>query len=279
MLDDLIRRKDVPPMGVLRSGWAGKPLPGPVLVSILFLIAGVRSVLPGEPPLIRSGLVIETNIDARGELTAVFGEKSWLDRSFAPASTFKVVLALAGLASGGIDLKEVLVCRDAHLGSQPLSLALPEALRLSSNDFFLQIGPRIGASAIEATLSTVGLVSRTDLPKWRRGGWTKVHRGGGLQVTPRAQHQFMTHLAAERLRFPPGVLAALRQAMRWPSSHPDVEVFGKTGAAGGAVWFIGYGKRAGQWKAVTVFLAGGVARRPEAIALFYRRFGLAPPES
>jgi beta-lactamase class D len=255
----------------VRVGWLATFL-------CLLLALAPTSVLSRESPVITSGLLIETTMLAGEVSMSLIGQRTWLDRLCAPASTFKVVLALAGLASGGLDLQEVRICRDPHLGPEPRSLALAEALRLSSNDYFLQTGPRIGDAAITATLAMIGLVAPAEVPGWRRGGWNKVHRGGGLRVTPRAQQRFMADLAFDRLPFRPEVLAALRTAMRWPSPHPEVELFGKTGAAGGAVWFIGYGKRAGQWKAVTVFLEGGVARRTEAIALFYRQFGLDPPD-
>ncbi|RCK80976.1 MAG: hypothetical protein OZSIB_2353 [Candidatus Ozemobacter sibiricus] len=241
-------------------------------------------------------IILESDQETPPRLVA--GNPDLLDIPACPASTFKIILAWAALERGIIATDTRLPCRDPHLGSATRRLDLGQALLYSSNAYFQTLAPRIGRPALDTFLRESGYLPPDALRGWLGKDWSPVVKGGRLRISPRQQHVFLTRLLNDEIAVGQRSRPALLEALRWPvpRSSPQEggppagamaspadsppareeawEVFGKTGAAGGAVWFIGFSRRAGRWKAVTVFCRGPVARRPAVIAAFYERFGL-----
>ncbi len=122
------------------------------------------------------------NAFARGDLDAIHTaltdpSSPLLNRAIAgqyPAgSTFKVIDALAALASGRFTPETRFTCNGAlTLGTTVFhcwhsghgSLPLVDALRHSCNVYFYQLGVRLGPEAIAATARALGLGARTGIP-------------------------------------------------------------------------------------------------------------------
>ena len=118
-----------------------------------------------------------------------------IQNSHSPGSTFKIIMASAGLHSGALDDNPAVLCtgssmyygRVFHCASQAGhgSLRLETAIAASCNIFFYELGNRLGITKIAEHASALGLGSRTgiDLPDERNGvmpsqEWSKRVRNG-----------------------------------------------------------------------------------------------------
>jgi penicillin-binding protein 2 len=137
-------------------------------------------------------------------------------QGFPPASTFKLVTTIAGLESGLMGEFDTLpmvqsfcsagLCYGDHAGSQG-AIGFQEALAISSNSFFYQVGLKVGPDELFKAARRMGYGSPTGLelkseetsgllgdPAWKRAvlnePWTPVDTitsaigQGALQVTP-----------------------------------------------------------------------------------------------
>ncbi|MFM8525110.1 MAG: penicillin-binding protein 2 [Cyanobacteriota bacterium] len=137
-------------------------------------------------------------------------------QGFPPASTFKLVTTIAGLESGRMGEYDTLptvhsfcyagLCYGDHAGSQG-AIGFPQALAVSSNSFFYQVGLKVGPEELFKAARRMGYGSLTGLelkdeetsgllgdPAWKRAvlnePWTPVDTitsaigQGALQVTP-----------------------------------------------------------------------------------------------
>lgn len=116
--------------------------------------------------------------------------------TYAPGSTFKIVTALAALKTGAIRPLDVWPCPPSidyggtifkdHTGLQPNGLGsgnLFDALRVSCNVYFYQVGNKAGIKAIDDIGDLFGLGKPTGIPIPAEGGgilpgpeWFKIHR-------------------------------------------------------------------------------------------------------
>jgi penicillin-binding protein 2 len=137
-------------------------------------------------------------------------------QGFPPASTFKLVTTIAGLESGLMGEFDTLpmvqsfcyggLCYGDHAGSQG-AIGFQEALAISSNSFFYQVGLKVGPDELFKAARRMGYGSPTGLelkseetsgllgdPAWKRAvlnePWASVDTitsaigQGALQVTP-----------------------------------------------------------------------------------------------
>ena len=148
---------------------------------------------------------------------------------YSPGSTFKLVLATGGLESGSITEQTQFVCggkieiygHEFSCMGVHGALALPEAIRLSCNIFFYNVGRRLGIESIADYARRMGLGRKTgiDIPGEAAGlvptaEWKKITQKaawfpgetisvaigqGPLQVTP-LQMAALTALVAGRGR-------------------------------------------------------------------------------
>ncbi|MFZ2961118.1 MAG: hypothetical protein WA705_29925 [Candidatus Ozemobacteraceae bacterium] len=148
------------------------------------------------------------------------------------------------------------------------------ALLLSDNIFFENIAERLGKVRLDFWLSKSGLCDAQNMGSWLGTRLKDAVHGGSLKASPRRIHAFFVNLLTGRLPSCPVIRNSLEAALAWPSPDPQVRLFGKTGTWGGAVWFVGFGEKAGKRTFVTVCCRGTLAGRPAVISRFYRQFDL-----
>ncbi len=241
-------------------------------VLILFFLTGH----PGWA--VERGVVMITAFP--GGQTVVEGDDSLSGAQVSPASTFKVVLAWAGLAEEAIDLETRWEVRDKHVPGAPRAISLEDAMYHSSNDFFIKLARQLSRETVEKYMVQSGLFDDVLPDDWLGTDWWPVVKAGKLTVSPEKNHQWMCRVAQGREIEPKSLHQDLVKSMSWPSSDPAMRLHGKTGVYAGAVWFNGFGvDKAGSVKVVTVMLRGSLERRNEAIDEFYRQFDMSWDES
>jgi beta-lactamase class D len=215
-------------------------------------------------------LVLETE----KEQTLRRGDLSLEHAQVSPASTFKVVLAWAGIESGTWQASSLRKVGDTHVPGSPRELSLAQAMFYSSNDYFYSLGQQLGHERLSDFVERSGLFSHGGQKKWVEVEPKLLVRGGSMKTTPRLNHAFMNQVALGKLTEQARVQSELEKALSWPSPDPSIQLFGKTGTVNGAVWFNGFGRMGQRTKVVTVFIPGSLSDRPRAIQLFYESFGL-----
>ena len=112
-----------------------------------------------------------------GVYRRIDAEGGWLNRAiqglYPPGSTFKPITAIAALRRGVLEPDEILFCGPSYrVGNRNFpehtppgfgEIALPEALAVSSNVFFYQIGLRAGIASIAETARLFGLDEKTGI--------------------------------------------------------------------------------------------------------------------
>lgn len=230
-------------------------------------------------------LVSQIPGDAAPKIT---GDVAQVDARFTTASTFKIIIALAGLESGRLTPETTRLCNDTYLPQRPASLDLHAALFRSSNEYFALTARMLRHEPLEemARRCEFGQVAQRpeNLADWSHGG--------EVQISPREQHSFMRRLAAGKLPVKPEVLDAIVPTLEWPESGKEFaslqepekkdapRYYGKTGSARGVLWFSGFVDKpdprnadARLIRVITVLLTRSGATRDQAIQAFYDRAG------
>jgi penicillin-binding protein 2 len=157
---------------------------------------------------------------------------------YSPGSTFKVVMAVAGLEEGVVEPEDQVVCRGGGVfygrffacHSTHGSVDLPRALAQSCNTYFYRLGQELGIDAIHkwATALGLGRLTGIDLPHEVRGlipsrEWKRATHGerwyagetisvaigqGQVSVTPLSMAVMMSAVANGGRVFAPRVLRA-----------------------------------------------------------------------
>ena len=201
---------------------------------------------------------------------------------YSPGSTFKVVMAVAGLEEGVVAPEDQVVCRGGGVfygrffacHSTHGSVDLPRALAQSCNTYFYKLGQELGIDRIHKWATALGLGRSTgiDLPHEVRGlipsrAWKRATHGerwyagetisvaigqGQVAVTPLSMAVMMSSVANGGRVFAPRVLrGTFDGASAWTSDFPapsDVQLKPETVAA----------VHQGLWTAVN---GSGTARR------------------
>lgn len=242
-----------------------------MLVWYVGAFCSVGAELPASSISKSKWVVLQTGTDGK---TWVEGDAALADQPYTPASTFKVLIAWAGLEEGKANPSTLHRVADKHVPGAPRELSMTEAMFYSSNDYFIWLAGQVGRDRLDAYLLRSGWV-RGAFPKdWLGKEWDRVERGGNLTITPRQNHDFMRGVASGHFASSSRVQADLLAAMRWPSDREDLRLYGKSGTAGGAVWFNGFADTAKGRQVVTVFMPGGLELRVQVIGKFYECFGL-----
>ncbi|MEO0454674.1 MAG: penicillin-binding transpeptidase domain-containing protein [Verrucomicrobiota bacterium] len=227
---------------------------------------------------IKDGVMLITS-DETAE-TEIRGVEALAYEAVPPASTFKVLLAWAGLNSGVWKSSDLIPASDRRIPGSPKRYSLKQALYYSSNEFFIPWSKKIGKERLTQYLNLSGIWEKEIEPSWLAGGWSTVKSGGSLKVTPEQNHAWMMMVAkGDGLGMYRDQFKDFHDALEWPCSDSELRLFGKTGVWGGAVWFNGFGRSSeDKTTIVTVFLKGSLERRNEAISLFYDHFDQSPPD-
>jgi beta-lactamase class D len=240
-----------------------------IAISLIFFLASLVSAA--------DFIVLET--EQGGKTEVVGGEASVAGKAVTPASTFKIVIAWAGMEEGMIDPSTRRRCSDAYIPGTPRELTLAEAMFYSSNQYFAWVAKKMGEKRLRQYAGKSGFFPKPIPDNWLDEGIATAAHGGNLTVDARQQHGFIQRVMNGRLASSPEIQKKLLECMVWPSSDPKIALYGKTGSWTGVAWFNGFGCQDGKWKAVTVLLVGKDAQREEAIRRFYDRWSLKPVDN
>lgn len=222
-------------------------------------------------------VILETT---KGESTKILsGESAAIEKLYTPASTFKIILAWAGLEKGIVSPETKHQCSDSYVPGTPREISFKEAMFYSSNDYFVWLVEQLGSERLNHFVKKSSFFSDGLPENWPGKNPRAVVRGGELKVSPHQQHQFIQRVMRGELASSPKIQDQLLTCLEWPTSDSKVHLYGKTGSYGGVTWFNGFGRNEKGLKAVTILLTGKEANRDRAIALFYKQWGLTLPKA
>ena len=174
----------------------------------------------------------------------VSGDASLIGETFSPASTFKIILTWTALDEKVATLQTAYPCADEYVpASVPQPLKMRDAMRYSSNDYFVQLAKALPAGSIERRLK---LISWPPLGKMSDA--RAIVRGGDMKITIRQLHALTRQIAFGEL---PST-SKLKEAMNWESADPDAKIYAKTGTYDGAAWMTGFSEKGGHRRIVTI---------------------------
>jgi len=208
---------------------------------------------------------------ANGKIT-VSGNAALADQKFTPASTFKSMIAWAALEEGLVTPDTKHQVADKYVPNSPRELDLHQALYYSSNNYFDWLGKKLGREKLEKYIAISGYAGGKP-PKGWLDNMDLVERGGVLTISPRENYEFMSKLASGKLASSPKIQAALLQVLSWPSTDAKRRIYGKTGTAGGVLWFNGFVVQGANREVVTILVPGDISLRQAVNAKFYELCG------
>ncbi len=215
-----------------------------------------------------------------GPVKLVDGTEAVRHRRYAPASLFKIIVAWAAFERGVADPRTPFLCGDAP-GGVRAELTLAQAMFFSSNDYFRALAEAVGKPDLDTYAIRAGWLTPAAAESWLPQGVSGIERGGTMRVTPQEVHAFTVDWMNGKVGSNARVRHDLAQALRRPLEGGGPEVYGKTGAWGGAAWMTGFGPSGAKGrKAVTVLVSYRVPNwrpaRDLAVQTFYSRLGLEP---
>ena len=228
----------------------------------LFLALLWAGTCLGQFPL--DAVILETS--EAGETLLLVGKETDLDVLREPASTFKTVIAWAALDRGLV--KDV----EAPLpGAEGENLRV--ALQKSLNPPFDLLAVELGGEVLGEYAKRSGLIQGAVPSRWMEGKEKEARHGADLMTTIRREHQVAVAWMMGKPPWDGQAGKKLQEALVWKEAEKLIRA--KTGTYGGSVWVTGYGPG----KAVTVWLPGGIPRRPEALKIFFGRWDIPVPAS
>lgn len=228
------------------------------LVLAGLIAAPVRAEFPAD------AVILETS--EAGETLLLAGKETDLDVLREPASTFKTVIAWAALDRGLV--KDV---ESPLRGAEGDNLRL--ALQKSLNAPFDLLAVELGGEVLGDYAKRSGLIQGAIPARWMEGREKEARHGADLMTTIRREHQVAVAWKKAEAPWNGESGRKLQEALLWKAAEKPIRA--KTGTYGGSVWVTGYGPD----KAVTVWLPGGVPRRPEALKIFFGRWDIPVPAS
>lgn len=230
--------------------------PAAYLVAAGFMAVSARAEFPAD------GVILETS--ETGETLLLAGQEAELDVLREPASTFKAVIAWAALDRGLVkDVESPLP------GAEGDNLRL--ALQKSLNPPFDLLAVELGGDVLGEYAKRSGLIQGTIPARWMVGKEKEARHGADLMTTIRREHQVAVAWMKGEAPWNSEAGRRLQDALLWKAAEKPIRA--KTGTYGGSVWVTGYGPG----KAVTVWLPGGIPRRPEALKIFFGRWEIPVP--
>ncbi|NBQ65010.1 MAG: hypothetical protein EBS49_04865 [Verrucomicrobia bacterium] len=209
-------------------------------------------------------VILETS--EAGETLLLSGRETDLDVPREPASTFKSVIAWAALDRGLVkDVEAPLPGADGE--------NLRMALQKSLNSPFDLLAVELGGDLLGEYAGRSGLIPDKIPSRWMEGREKEARHGVDLMTTIRREHQMAVGWMLGKPPWNGEAGRKLQDALLWKEAEKPIRA--KTGTYGGSVWVTGYGPG----KAVTVWLPGGIPRRPEALKIFFGLWGIPVPPS
>lgn len=230
--------------------------------AFMFLAMAGLTAFPAWAEFPADAVILETSEE--GETLLLSGKEVELDVLREPASTFKTVIAWAALDRGLVkDVESPLP------GAEGDNLRL--ALQKSLNPPFDLLAVELGGELLGEYAKRSGLIQGTIPARWMEGKEKEARHGADLMTTIRREHQVAVAWMKGEGPWNSEAGQKLQEALLWKAAEKPIRA--KTGTYGGSVWVTGYGPG----KAVTVWLPGGIPRRPEALKIFFGRWDIPVP--
>jgi len=227
-----------------------------IWAAIGWAVVSARAEFPAD------AVILETS--EAGETLLLSGLERDLDVPREPASTFKTVIAWAALDRGLVkDVESPLP------GAEGDNLRL--ALQKSLNPPFDLLAVELGGEVLGEYAKRSGLIQGPVPDRWMVGKEKEARHGADLMTTIRREHQVAVAWMKGEAPWNSEAGRRLQDALLWKAAEKPIRA--KTGTYGGSVWVTGYGPG----KAVTVWLPGGMPRRPEALKIFFGRWDIPVP--
>jgi beta-lactamase class D len=199
----------------------------------------------------------------------ILGDQNEAAEHYSPASTFKIVITLAGLLNGSLSEDTTVVCRDDFLPENVMKLNLQQALYHSSNEYFISALQKISSKELLEISEKchfgkvqAGKISE-DKAEWRHGG--------PIKISPLEAHLFMRELSQCKLPLDVEVQKRTLKVLSWPKRNLECGVLGKTGSWENRYWFTGLAEWKDHRRIITVFLTKKDGSRQKAIDTFYEQ--------
>ena len=178
-----------------------------------------------------------------GQTPQALHDDAWSTRPLRPASTFKIMVSLIALETGVLkDEHEIVRWDGTRYPDNPdwqRDMTLREAMRSSSEPFFLALAKRIGHDRL------ADWVERAHYGNGRIGpDPARAWHDGVLTVTALQQVDFVDRLRRESVPFSRRAIALTKAAML-DSERNGQRVYGKTGTyfpddGSGHAWWVGW---------------------------------------
>ncbi len=176
-------------------------------------------------------------VEHGGEPVVIDGLERLAHEPANPASTFKIVLAWAGIESGTLDTDTTFPCDDVDGALRPVTLA--EAMRRSSNQYFEQWVAEFGRENVGPFVHRSFFFDQPLPNDWLGSDARSVVRGGTMTITPMQLARFCRQLADGAISSSSETHAKLDSVLIWEKRENAV-LYAKSGAYGGAAWLAGY---------------------------------------
>lgn len=166
------------------------------------------------------------------------------EQAYVPASTFKIVNALIGLAHQKATMTELFKWdgQKRAYASWQKDMNLTEAMQLSNVPVYQQLARRIGMPLMQHELKRIGYGNQqagTQVDDF----WLK----GPLEITPTQQVEFVYALATQQLAFDPVIQQQVKQ-MLLVEQRGGTKLYAKSGWASAVTpqvgWYVGWVEQA-----------------------------------
>lgn len=201
-------------------------------------LAALRTVVDGTGAV---GTVLVYDL-RRDRYHSVYAERA--HRRLIPASTFKIVNALAALDAGVVAGPSSVIAWDGVTRDRTelnRDLDLQTAFRLSAVPHFRWLARRLGPGRLQGAVDALGYGNR-DLG----GGIDRFWLTGALRVSPAEQIALLVRLRADALPFAPRTMAAVREMMvveRTPAWTIRAKTGWATNRPRDVGWWVGWVER------------------------------------
>ena len=180
----------------------------------------------------------------------------------APASTYKIYIALSGLNAGIITSEQSLIPWDGQeniFDTWNDDQTLESAMQNSVNWYFQAIDRQIGLSSIKDYVQEIGYGNQSI-----SGDTSSYWLNSSLQISPIEQVEMLIKLYDNEFRFSPENIETVKKSICL-SSTADGSIYGKTGTEtvngqNTSGWFIGFIERNGH----TCFFATNIQDKDNA---------------
>lgn len=215
--------------------------------------------------------VVVTQLLQPGAAPAIEGPASLARTPYSPASTFKMIIALAAFEKGTASPDTRELCHDKHLPLRPMRLNFQQAMLYSSNDFFTKLREQVSDEEIQNVAKRCGFGEITGEWPADKGDLRLYSK---IKITPLEMTAFLRKLAFGELPVKAQAQKDLVRVMSWPSEVDGVTAYAKTGSWDRTYWMVGLAvyptTDAPVFEVIVVNLTKSGSNRDKAVKRFWQ---------